>query len=83
MLQASPPPNAMEYQEPEPTDKVDEMVAGGVIVDRSTHQATLPLNVMQYHEPRPTDKVDATIFVDVQVDRVQSPKNPSLIDNIK
>ncbi|GKD93918.1 hypothetical protein Tco_1373755, partial [Tanacetum coccineum] len=121
--QSSPPPNAMEYQEPEPTDKIindfqgsvgyddmmdpgckdqlvndnvskglvklvdtmsgednisdyklDETVAGGVIVDRATHQASPPPNAMQYQEPHPTDKVDAAVFVDVQLDRVQSPK---------
>nr|GEW29344.1 putative ribonuclease H-like domain-containing protein [Tanacetum cinerariifolium] len=33
MLQVSPPPNAMEYQEPHPTDKVDAVVFVDVQVD--------------------------------------------------
>ncbi|GKA54506.1 hypothetical protein Tco_0753455 [Tanacetum coccineum] len=64
-------------------DKLDETVAGGVIVDRAMLQASPPPNAMEYQEPHPTDKVDAAVFVDVQVDRVQSPKNPSLIDNVE
>ncbi|GJV40219.1 phospholipase-like protein [Tanacetum coccineum] len=114
-LKASPPPNAMEYQEPQPTDKgsvgfddlldpgtkdhllndnvpkglvklvepmsgednisddkLDETVAGGVIVDRATLQASPPPNAMQYQEPHPTDKVDAAVFVDVQGKKVDS-----------
>nr|GEX48852.1 hypothetical protein [Tanacetum cinerariifolium] len=106
-LQSSPPLNAMEYQEPKPTDKMDprckdqplndnvpkglvklddmmssednisdykldETVAGGVIVHRDTHL-----------EPHQIDKVDAAAFFDVQLDRVQSPKNPSLINNVE
>ncbi|GKC35582.1 hypothetical protein Tco_1047966 [Tanacetum coccineum] len=114
-IQESPPPNAMEYQEPEPTNKgsigfddimdpgckdqpvndnvskglvklvdtmsgednisnynLDETVAGGVIVECATLQ-----------EPNQTDKVEAAVFVDVQLDRVQSLKNPSLIDNVE
>ncbi|GKE51478.1 hypothetical protein Tco_1486634, partial [Tanacetum coccineum] len=124
--QSSPPPNAMEYQEPEPTDKgsvgfddlldpgfkdqllndnvpkglvklvepmsgednisgdkLDETVAGSVIVDLATLQASPPPNAMQYQEPHPTDKMDAAVFVDVQVDRVLFPKNPSLINNVE
>nr|GEX32006.1 hypothetical protein [Tanacetum cinerariifolium] len=95
-LQSSPPLNAMDYQDSQPTDKgsvgfddmmdpggkdqalndnvskglvklddtmsgednidykLDETVAGGVIVDRATLK-----------EPYQTDKVDAVVFVDV------------------
>nr|GFB09787.1 hypothetical protein [Tanacetum cinerariifolium] len=111
-LQASPSPNAMEYQEPQPTDKesvgfddmldprskdhllndnvpkglvklvdtmsgedntsddkLDETVAGGVIIDRAMLQASPPPNAMEYQEPHLTSKVDATVFV-IQVHRV-------------
>ncbi|GKB58569.1 hypothetical protein Tco_0914755, partial [Tanacetum coccineum] len=51
---------------------LDETVTGSVIVECATLQ-----------EHNQTDKVDAAVFVDVQLDRVQSPKNPSLIDNVE
>nr|GEW22300.1 hypothetical protein [Tanacetum cinerariifolium] len=52
--------------------KWDETVVGGVIVHRATLQ-----------KPHQTNKVDAAVFVDVQLGRVQSLKNPSLIDNVE
>ncbi|GJU31478.1 hypothetical protein Tco_1175067 [Tanacetum coccineum] len=103
-LQSSPPPNAMDYQDPQPTDKgsfgfddildsgskdlvkpvnmmcgednisddrLDETVAGGVIVDRSTLQSSPPPNAMEYQEPEPTNKVNAEASVYGPVDRVQ------------
>nr|GEU33138.1 putative ribonuclease H-like domain-containing protein [Tanacetum cinerariifolium] len=51
-------------------DKLDETVAGGVIVDRVMLQVSPPPNAIEYQEPHPTDKVDAVVFVEVQVDRV-------------
>nr|GEY30862.1 hypothetical protein [Tanacetum cinerariifolium] len=38
-------------------DKLDEKVVGGVIVDRSTLQASLPPNALESQEPKPTDKM--------------------------
>nr|GEY38196.1 hypothetical protein [Tanacetum cinerariifolium] len=100
-LQSSTPPNAMDYQDPQPTDKgsfgfddmldlgskdlvkpvdmmcsednisddrLDETVAGGVIVDRSTLQSSPPPNAMKYQEPEPTDKVNAEVSVYGPVD---------------
>nr|GEZ49613.1 hypothetical protein [Tanacetum cinerariifolium] len=129
-LQASPSPNAMEYQEPQPTDKesvgfdnmldprskdhllndnvpkglvklidtmsgedntfddkLDETVAGGVIIDRAMLQASPPPNAMEYQEPHLTSKVDATVFVIQDFSRPPNSYNrkvtlPPYFDNI-
>nr|GEW82247.1 hypothetical protein [Tanacetum cinerariifolium] len=92
MLQSSPPPNAMDYQNPQPTDKgsvgfndmMDPRCKDQPFNDNVRKVLVKLYDTMSGEDNISDYKLDVTVAGGVIVDhRVQSPKNPSLIDNVE